>query len=48
MLFKVLKRSIENENYISKEDMEEKLSILFANNQITKEQYQELINLLKK
>ena len=48
MLFKVLKRSIENENYISKEDMSEKLSILFANNQLTIEQYQELMNLLEK
>lgn len=48
MLFKVLKRSIENGNYISKEDIAEKLSILFANNQLTNEQYQELINLLEK
>ncbi len=48
MLYKALKRCIENENYATKEDMEEKLSILFANNQLNSQQYQELMDLLKK
>ena len=48
MLFKVLKRAIERKNYTSKEDMMEKVSILYANNQLTNEQYEELIELLEK
>mgnify|MGYP003291342620 CR=1 FL=1 len=46
MLFKVLKRAIERGNFESKEEMADKISILFANNQLTEEQYIELINLL--
>ena len=46
MLFNVLKRAIERGNYNSKEDMAEKISILFANNQLTQEQFELLINLL--
>lgn len=47
MLYKVLKRAIERENYDSKEAMQEKLSILFANNQLTQAQYEELMQLLE-
>ena len=46
MLFNVLKRAIERGNYNSKEDMAEKISILFANNQLTNEQFEILIGLL--
>ena len=46
MLYRVLKRAIERFNYDSKEDMAEKLNILFANNQLNTEQYEELIALL--
>ena len=47
MLYKTLKRCIERENYISKEDIANKIGILFVNNQLTEEQYNELINMLK-
>lgn len=47
MLYKVLKRAIERGNYESKESMKEKLSILFANNQLTNEQYEELMVMLE-
>ena len=47
MLFKVLRRAIERQNYTSKEDMKEKVSILYANNQLTTEQYEELIGMLE-
>jgi hypothetical protein len=47
MLYKTLKRCIERENYISKEDITNKIGILFVNNQLTEEQYNELINMLK-
>ena len=46
MLFKVLKRAIERKNYTTKEDMLEKVNILYANNQLTNEQYEELIKML--
>lgn len=46
MLFKVLKRCIERQNYVSKEDIAQKISILFANDQLTQEQYEELMNML--
>lgn len=46
MLFKILKRTIERGNYSSVQDMQEKLSILFANDQITASQYEELLDLL--
>ena len=46
MLFKVLKRAIERENYDTKEEMGEKIAILCANGQLTEEQYIELLNLL--
>ena len=47
MLFKCLKRMIEKGNYESKEAMAEKVSILFANNQLTQSQYEELMQMLE-
>lgn len=47
MLYRVLKRCIERENYTSKEDMKEKISILYANSQLTKEQYETLMAMLE-
>ena len=47
MLYKCLKRMIEKGNYESKEGMLEKVSILYANNQLTKEQYEDLVNMLE-
>ena len=47
MLFKCLKRMIEKGNYESKEAMAEKISILFANNQLTQSQYEELVVMLE-
>ncbi len=47
MLFKVLKRAIERGNYDTKEEMAEKLSVLYTADQLTKEEYEELMSLLK-
>ena len=47
MLFKCLKRIIEKGNYESKEAIAEKISILFANNQLTQSQYEELMAMLE-
>lgn len=47
MLYKCLKRMIQKGNYESKEEMLEKVSILYANNQLTKEQYEDLVNMLE-
>lgn len=47
MLYKCLKRMIEKGNYESKEAMLEKISILYANNQLSKEQYEDLVNMLE-
>lgn len=46
MLFKVLKRAIERGNFESKEEMADKLAILFANDQLTEDEYVELLRLL--
>ena len=46
MLFKALKRMIERENYTSKEEMGEKVSIIYANDQLSKEEYEVLMTLL--
>ena len=46
MLFKCLKRMIEKGNYESKEAMAEKISIIFANDQLTQNEYGELMNML--
>ena len=47
MLFKVMKRAIERGNYTSKDDMKEKVAILFADDKNTKEQYDELMQMLE-
>ena len=47
MLYKCLKRMIDKGNYESKEEMLEKVSILYANNQLSKEQYEDLVNMLE-
>lgn len=49
MTYKICKRLIENTNYKSqeeKDDMQVKLDVFLLNNRITKEEYEELINLL--
>lgn len=46
MLYKTLKRCIERQNYASKEDMAEKISIIYANGQLTDGQYEELMAML--
>ena len=46
MLFKALKRMIERENFESKEAMGEKVSIIYANDQLSKEEYEVLMALL--
>ena len=45
MLFKCLKRMVQRGNYESKEAMAEKISILFANDQLTQSQYEELMQM---
>ena len=47
MLFKCLKRMIERGNYESKEAMAEKIAILLANDQLSKEQYETLMAMLE-
>ena len=47
MLFRCLKRMIERKNYTSVNDMAEKVSILFANDQLTQTQYEELVDMLE-
>ena len=48
MLYSILKRMINKGNYNSIEDMERKLAILFANNQLTEVEYETLLLLLYK
>ena len=47
MLVQALKRAIIRENYTSKEEMVEKLSLLYSAGKITDEQYIDLVFLLK-
>ena len=47
MLYKCLKRRIEKGNYESKEQLAEQISLIYANEQLTDEQYEELMNMLK-
>ena len=47
MLFDTLKRAILRGNYASKEEMAEKLSLLYSAGKITDEQYIDLTFLLK-
>ena len=46
MLYKCLVRMIQKGNYESKEAMAEKISIIFANDQLTQNEYDELMNML--
>ena len=43
MLYKTMKRCIERENYNSIEEMAERVSLIYANGQITEDQYNVLI-----
>ena len=47
MLYKCLKRRIEKGNYENKEELAEQISLIYANEQLTAEQYDELMNMLK-
>ena len=47
MSYKCLKRMIEKGNYESNEAMADKIAILFANNQLTQAQYEELVDMLE-
>lgn len=47
ILYRVLKRCIERKNYESVEDMAEKVSLIYANGQLTKDQYEELMVMLE-
>ena len=46
MLYKCLVRMVQKGNYESKEAMAEKISILFANDQLTPSHYEELLAML--
>ena len=47
MLVQTLKRAIIRKNYTSKEEMAEKLSLLYSADKITDEQYIDLVFLLE-
>ena len=47
MLFETLKRAIIRGNYTNKEDMAEKLSLLYSADKINDEQYIDLVFLLE-
>ena len=47
MLFKCLKRMIEKGNYESKEQLAEQISLIYANEQLTDEQYEQLMQMLE-
>lgn len=47
MLFETLRRAISRGNYTSKEEMAEKLSLLYSAGKITDEQYIDLVFLLE-
>ena len=47
MLFETLKRAIIRGNYTNKEDMTEKLSLLYSADKINDEQYIDLVFLLE-
>ena len=47
MLYKTLKRAIIRGNYENKEEMADKLSLLYSAGKITDEQYIDLVFLLK-
>ena len=45
-MYLILKRMIERHNYKSVEDIEEKISVLYLNDQLTKDEYEELMAML--
>ena len=47
MLYETLVRAITRKNYTSKEEMAEKLALLYSANKITDEQYIDLVFLLE-
>ena len=47
MLYKCLKRRIEKGNYESEKDLAEQISLIYANEQLTADQYDELMNMLR-
>ena len=47
MLIQALKRAIIRKNYTSKEELAEKLALLYSANKITDEQYIDLVFLLE-
>ena len=47
MIYKVLVRMIERKNYNSVEEMQEKLAILMLSEQITVDEYNELMRMLE-
>lgn len=46
MTYKLCKQIITNKTYISKEDMQLKLDVFYANNRINQEEYEELADQL--
>ena len=46
MTYKLCKQIITNKTYASKQDMQLKLDVFFANNRITQAEYEELTNQL--
>ena len=46
MTYRLCKQIIQKQTYISKEDMQLKLDVFFANNRITENEYEELLILL--
>lgn len=46
MTYRLCKQIIVNKTYASKEDMQIKLDVFFANNRINGDEYEELTNLL--
>lgn len=47
MLYNCLKRRIEKGNYESKKAIAEQISLIYANEQLTADQYAELMDMLK-
>lgn len=47
MIYELLKRMIEQDNYGNKEEFQHKMDVFFMLNRITEEQYKELTEALK-
>ena len=47
MIYKLCKRMIEQKNYESKEEMQNKLDVFFLGNRITEQEYSELKGMLE-